>query len=462
MFNLFPTLLVGAFFLASAFGVSAAVLTVTTLADTDDAVCDSQCSLREAIDAASNGDSIIFARDIRGGTIQLTRTLEPAVGKFVKIDGPNRRRITLKGDNTFRIIETHGNLWIDGLIIRDGYAVEKDGGGILATGTLNLTNVAIINNSARRGGGIYISGGGLLILADSLVAGNTANGDSTAGGIDAFFGPSLSINNSTISGNRSLSIIDGVGGMRLNIVDSCRIVSSTIVFNTSNGTSMTSAGGIAASSITDYGAPIANTILAKNSSLNNPDHFRGFSARNSLIGIASPTSGLVNGVNGNIVGSASAPAEPVLGPLVDNGGLQTHAPQTGSPTIDSGNNAWANDRRNVPLVVDQRGFIRIANAIVDMGAHETASQLLVRASTVKGQAINAGGRGIAGARVELRNGSGEVRYAITNPFGFFQFVNIDADQTYSLNCLHKWNAFGEQSVLVEEGTEYVKFVASSQ
>lgn len=318
MFKIYPTLFVAAFFLASGFGVSAAVLTVTTLADTDDAVCDSQCSLREAIDAAANGDTIIFAREIRGGTIQLTRTLEPAVGKFVKIDGPNRRRITLRGDNKFRVIESHGNLWIDGLIIRDGNAVDKDGGGILATGILNLTNVAIINNTARRGGGIFITGG-TLFLADSLLAGNTAEGDSSAGGIDASFGTSLRINNSTISGNRSLSTIDGVGGLRLNVVDSCSIVSSTIAFNTSDGTSTTSAGGIAASSSTAFLGPVANTILAKNSALNNPDHFRGFGARNSLIGIASPTSGLVNGVNGNIVGSASAPADPVLGPLFDNG-----------------------------------------------------------------------------------------------------------------------------------------------
>jgi CSLREA domain-containing protein len=459
MFNIYPTLSVAVFFLAGAFGVSAAVLTVTTTADTDDGVCDAQCSLREAIDAAGYGDSVIFAREIRGGTIQLTRTLAPAVGKFVKIDGPNRRRITLKGDNTFRIIESHGNLWIDGLIIRDGNAIEKDGGGILATGTLNLTNVGIINNSARRGGGIYISGGGLLILADSLLEGNTATGDSSAGGIDASFGTSTWINNSTISGNRSLSIIDGVGGVRLNIVESCSIVSSTIAFNTSNGTSTTSAGGIAASSPTDFG-PIANIILAKNSSLNNPDHFRGFGARNSLIGISSPTSGLVNGVNGNIVGSIDTPADPVLGPLSDNGGLQTHEPQAGSPAIDSGNNAWANDRRGVPLIVDQRGFMRIANAIVDMGAHETSSQLSVRPSVVTGQALKASGRGIAGARVELRNSSGGVRYAMTNPFGFFQFVNVDADQNYSFSCLHKWNVFAEQSILIEESVEYIKFVAS--
>src|SRR5215213_6910318 len=82
----------------------AAVLTVTTLADTDDSVCDAQCSLREAVATAAAADTIIFARDLRGGTIQLSKTL--LIQRRLTIDGPNKRRITLKGDNTFRIIET--------------------------------------------------------------------------------------------------------------------------------------------------------------------------------------------------------------------------------------------------------------------------------------------------------------------------------------------------------------------
>src|SRR5262245_17477772 len=95
-------LLIAAIFFVSVFSVSvsADVWTVTTLADTDDSVCDANCSLREAINAASGlpRDTIVFARELRGGTIQLLR---PLIVTNVKIDGPNRRRITLKGDNTF-------------------------------------------------------------------------------------------------------------------------------------------------------------------------------------------------------------------------------------------------------------------------------------------------------------------------------------------------------------------------
>jgi hypothetical protein len=165
-------------------------------------------------------------------------------------------------------------------------------------------------------------------------------------------------------------------------------------------------------------------------------------------------------VNGNIVGSAESPVEPILGPLSDNGGLQTHALQPGSPAIDSGNNERADDRRGNPLLADQRGFVRLANAIVDMGAYESASQPLVISSTVQGQAVNATGRGIAGARVELRDAGGEVRYAMTNPFGFFQFADVTIDQNYTIKCLDKRNVFPSQNVLIEESIEYVKFIAA--
>lgn len=39
----------------------AATVTVTKIADTNDGVCDSDCSLREAVSASKNGDTIVFS-----------------------------------------------------------------------------------------------------------------------------------------------------------------------------------------------------------------------------------------------------------------------------------------------------------------------------------------------------------------------------------------------------------------
>ena len=44
-----------------ALAAQAATLTVTKIADTNDNVCDTDCSLREAIFAAASGDTIEFA-----------------------------------------------------------------------------------------------------------------------------------------------------------------------------------------------------------------------------------------------------------------------------------------------------------------------------------------------------------------------------------------------------------------
>src|SRR5262249_34310098 len=87
---------------------------------------------------------------------------------------------------------------------------------------------------------------------------------------------------------------------------------------------------------------------------------------NNLIGDGTGMTGLVNGVNGNQVGTAANPIDPRLGPLADNGGpTLTHALLPGSPAIDAGNNAYATD-------FDQRGpgFPRIVNGLIDIGAFE--------------------------------------------------------------------------------------------
>jgi hypothetical protein len=86
----------------------------------------------------------------------------------------------------------------------------------------------------------------------------------------------------------------------------------------------------------------------------------------NLIGDGTGMTGVSDGVNGNQVGSADAPIDPLLGPLLDNGGpTLTHALLSGSPAIHAGNNAYATDW-------DQRGpgYPRIVNGIIDIGAFE--------------------------------------------------------------------------------------------
>jgi hypothetical protein len=89
----------------------------------------------------------------------------------------------------------------------------------------------------------------------------------------------------------------------------------------------------------------------------------------NLIGQTDANSGFVDGVNGDIAGSASAPINPLLGPLSDNGGpTPTMALLNGSPTLDAGDDALL--LRPYALRKDQRGFPRKSGSHVDIGAFE--------------------------------------------------------------------------------------------
>src|ERR1700674_3317358 len=73
------------------------VLTVTKTADTNDGVCDADCSLREAIAVAAPGQTIEFDPGLSGGTI--TETLGGlTISQSLTITGPSGG-ITVDGTN---------------------------------------------------------------------------------------------------------------------------------------------------------------------------------------------------------------------------------------------------------------------------------------------------------------------------------------------------------------------------
>src|SRR5262249_12883464 len=82
---------------------------------------------------------------------------------------------------------------------------------------------------------------------------------------------------------------------------------------------------------------------------------------NNLIGTGG-SGGLSHGGHGNQVGVR----RPGLGPLANNGGpTQTIALLPGSPALDHGGNTYVNAGET-----DQRGYTRIVNGTVDIGAFE--------------------------------------------------------------------------------------------
>jgi hypothetical protein len=112
---------------------------------------------------------------------------------------------------------------------------------------------------------------------------------------------------------------------------------------------------------------LGNTIVAGNTATGSGPDIDGYAVASrgyNLIGDPSGGSGFVAtdllGVN------------PLLAPLANYGGpTPTMALLPGSPAIDAGSNALAVDPSGNPLTTDQRGFARIINGTVDIGAFES-------------------------------------------------------------------------------------------
>jgi hypothetical protein len=300
------------------------------------------------------------------------------------------------------------------------------GGGILNVGTVTVSNSTLSGNSAAEGGGIYNYT--TLTVSNSTLSGNTATGYYDGyyyggGGIFNGYPGTLTVSNSTLSGNTATG--DG-GGIYAPGTHPVTLTNVTLTANRANtGGGSYHGGGLFVNS-----SPLLhNTLIAGN--------FRGatgttrddvFGALNSgsdynLIGDGTGMTGLQSGVNGNQVGSAAAPIDPMLGPLQNNGGPTfTHALLARSPALNAGNS-------NQLGVADQRGVERRGG--VNIGAYQASASAFV--VTVSGtvasgmpfdvtvQAVDVFGQVAFGYR-------GTVTFSVTDPD---PAVVLPADYTFS-------------------------------
>lgn len=81
-------------------------------------------------------------------------------------------------------------------------------------------------------------------------------------------------------------------------------------------------------------------------------------------------------------------------------------------------------------------------------------------ASIRGRVLNSNGRGIARARVLLTNANGVVRYAVTNPFGYYNFDEVLAGETYIMNVQSKLYQFNPQVITLDENLEDVNFIAN--
>lgn len=240
---------------------------------------------------------------------------------------------------------------------------SRNGGGVFATrnGSVTITDSTISGNTASKsGGGISLIGditfsAGTLMVQRSTISGNTAISDS-GGGIDLYLNTGqVTVANSTFSGNTAGS----GGGMRnLNVFGPMvEIVNSTFSGNTAGSGG---GGGLNLAGSTT----VENTIIANSPSGGDCVGIAAAGSINNLIEDSGNACGLINGSNGNIVGT-----DPNLSALANNGGpTQTMALLTGSAAIDAGADAVCSAAPVSNL--DQRSYVRPAGVHCDIGAYE--------------------------------------------------------------------------------------------
>ena len=323
-----------------------ATLNVTKTADTNDGACDADCSLREAIAVAAAGDTITFLPAVTG-TITLTGG-ELLINKGITIQGPGAQSLTISGNDAsraFLLLNAVGTVSISGLTITNGKG--DVGGGIRCEASaMQMDACVVTDNNAVTGAGIFVFAG-TANITNSTISGNSST--SVSGGI-RIEDSTATLVNCTVSGNLA-PIGTEVAVLQFNTPTTVTLANCTVA-NQHNSNAVY---------LQDAPLRLQNTLVSAltQNFFNNGGTITSLGNNIDTDG----TSGLVNGVSGDKVGSSGAKINALLAPLGNYGGpTQTHALLPGSPAINGGAGGAA---------TDQRGIARPQQSISDIGAFES-------------------------------------------------------------------------------------------
>jgi hypothetical protein len=336
------------------------------------------CSLRQAINSAVAGDTVVVPASVTPYSVASTPI---AADKSLTISGAGGRSTTITspaGATSTLIFNLGGTasttITVSGLTITGANNHTSGGGGAfaVAAGTFVIRDVGIVGNSATAtgggitnefGGGISMSGSPTLTIDRSLIANNTVTGTGAIGASAA----TLTITDSTITGNtaKSVSPAGAAYGGALSIPSGAKLTMTNV---TLSGNSAAQGGNLYANVGSGGFVKFQNTIIAAGTAT--------IGSNCSLLG--SPTTSLGNNLESlNQCGLEKHDTDPLLGALGNHGGpTDTMALGAGSPALRVASGCAA---------TDQRALAR--PTVCSIGAYEPQAPTLATVATPAEPAI---------------------------------------------------------------------------
>ena len=310
--------------------------------DGNDVCSDGQCTLRDAVIEAVQGDRVLVPAD----TYELAQGSISLIGDTVVGAGARTTRIVGAGEDRVFYVPLETNS-VSGVTITGGeiggQPLSGIGGGVLVQSvdgptSLTLTSTTIAGNEANQGGGLANFGGTVTVVR-STVSGNRASAatsGSQGGGIyttgDAQQGITT-LSNSTVSGNTSSS------GESLGEGGGIYVVGGTLVAqNATIANNLVGSAGQATTPSAIHRSPQATATVTVSHSI--------VAGGGLFACVGGPFGGTRNVVESASCGSPVA--NPLLGPLANNGGpTDTHAIGASSPAVNGGTSCEPTDQRGV-------------------------------------------------------------------------------------------------------------------
>ncbi len=305
---------------------------------------DAATSIQIAVDAASDGDTVL----VDDGTYVLTTNVSITKGITVRSRNGYPASIVDGNDATRCFYIDNTNAVLDGFTIQNGYNPSGYGGGVDINNAGIVQNSFLTGNQARDGGAIALDNGGYAInciITNNLASDNGSGG--YGGGVRCLNGGT--VRGCLVYGNTSVYYGGGINIWNAGAVQNCTIVDNTC----SNGAGIRARGS----------STIVNSIIYFNNGDNWVTDGSSYSFNYSCSTPALPGSG-----TGNITDD----------PLFENASSNDYHLTSSSTLINAGlNDAWMTG------TFDLAGNDRIYGGTVDIGAFEyTVTNFLINASVV--------------------------------------------------------------------------------